>query len=173
MKIDWKHLATTEGYLSLKQELKVSQYKKPPWRKRDDLKLFYKIIGMAQSESNKTGLPVCEILDTWEKKRAEKTYSIHSYYSDYEFKPHTRYHFWPKPVGLKGLVRSARKSKHKSAAAEILRHQKENRLPKRKNKPRWPDNKAHKKKEHERGYYKRMFRLQKIEKNKLKKESVR
>ena len=72
MKIDWKHLATTFGYKSLKQAV-VENFSKLKYRnKKESYKLFRYVINRAQHYAHVQGLPVEEILTLWEEARGQR-----------------------------------------------------------------------------------------------------
>lgn len=104
MKIDWKHLATTEGYKSLKaayiRDIQMTLGKRMVIRSKGEkdeaFKLFQWVIGRAKHYSCHTGNPVSEILTEWEKKR---TYAWVNYYQDGR---QSKFH--PSSIKQKGLI---------------------------------------------------------------------
>jgi hypothetical protein len=74
MKIDWKHLATTPGYKSLKaayvKDVQEAAKQKSPMRKKDEfLRQFNWIINRAKHYSYQTGKSIETILNEWEEVR--------------------------------------------------------------------------------------------------------
>lgn len=74
MEIDWKHVATTDGYRSLKQAYirdvdKASREKHPMREKAVFLKQFQWVINRAKHYAHHTGKHIEEILFEWESKR--------------------------------------------------------------------------------------------------------
>lgn len=73
MKINWKQLAQSPGYKSLKAALIKDiggNGRNPSWRSKKELyKHFYWIIGRAKHYAHHIGLPVEEILRQWESDR--------------------------------------------------------------------------------------------------------
>lgn len=74
MKIDWKKLAQSPGYKSLKAAYirdvhEAGQSKRPMRKKAEFLKLFRRVIGMAQHYAVRTGKPVEQVINEWEEKR--------------------------------------------------------------------------------------------------------
>lgn len=78
MDINWKHLATTPGYKSLK-EAYASDIKKN-WRgKQESLRKFQWVLCRAKHYAHHTGRTIEEILNEWESKR---DYWWLNYYQD-------------------------------------------------------------------------------------------
>ena len=80
MKIDWKHLAATPGYMSLKKAyikdvLENKGCSKA--RKAEALRKFNWVIGRAKHYASKQGTEVWEVLNKWE---AARTYWWVNYY---------------------------------------------------------------------------------------------
>ena len=79
MNIDWKHLATTSGYQSLKaaytEEVKEAEREKvrfnrrPRREKEEFLKLFNWVISRAKHYAHHKNIPIEIILNEWEEKR--------------------------------------------------------------------------------------------------------
>ena len=78
MKIDWKYVATTEGYKSLKAayahdvqdaEKTRSKGRRPMRDKAEFLKKFKWVIARATHHADKLGVTLDVILDKWEKDR--------------------------------------------------------------------------------------------------------
>lgn len=74
MKIDWKYVATTPGYKSLKaaytHDVTEAAKRRHPMRKKAEfLKLFTWVIGRAKHYAHHTGKPIEEILNDWEEQR--------------------------------------------------------------------------------------------------------
>ena len=84
MKIDWKHLATTSGYKSLKatyvRDVRYASRQKRPMRdKAEYLRQFQWVINRAKHYANHTGKSIETILNEWEAKR---DYGWLNYYQD-------------------------------------------------------------------------------------------
>lgn len=84
MKIDWKHLATTTGYKSLKKayihDVKdAAKQKHPMRRKAEFIRHFQWVIGRASHYAHHTGKSIEYVLDGWEFKR---DYWWLNYYQD-------------------------------------------------------------------------------------------
>lgn len=74
MKIDWKKLAQSPGYKSLKAAYirdvhEAGQQPRPMRKKAEFLKLFRRVIGMSQHYAIRTGKPIEQVLNEWEEKR--------------------------------------------------------------------------------------------------------
>lgn len=139
MKIDWKHLATTEGYKSLKaayvHDVEEAAKQTHPMRKKAVfLKLFNWVISRAKHYSHHTGKPIDEILDGWEKGR--KYWWLNYYQSSKQPKFHSGS---KKSMGVKGVKKDIKKSGFSSK--EYLRKRVQQfikfSLPKRTKKARW------------------------------------
>lgn len=68
MKINWKTLAATPGYRSLKAEY-IRDLHRSGRSKAELLKHFYWVIGRAQHYASHRGISVVTILNEWEAKR--------------------------------------------------------------------------------------------------------
>jgi hypothetical protein len=89
MKIDWKHVATTPGYKSLKaayirdvQEAETyrNRFGRRPMREKEEfLHKFIWVIARAKHYAYKYERPIESILDHWEEKR---TYWWLNFYQD-------------------------------------------------------------------------------------------
>lgn len=84
MVIDWKHLATTPGYRSLKaayiHDVERSARERFPMRDKDVfLRKFRWVIGRAQHYAHILNVPIEEVLNRWEENR---TYWWLNYYQD-------------------------------------------------------------------------------------------
>jgi len=88
MKIDWKHLATTDGYKSLKAAYVKSVLRERKLnRSTDDLhKTFNKAISRAKQHAHFLGNSLEEVLNVLEIKRAERKHNWDSFYSDYHLR---------------------------------------------------------------------------------------
>lgn len=74
MPIDWKHLATTTGYKSLKaayiRDVQGSRRQKHPLRRKAEfLRKFQWVISRAKHYAYHTGESIESILNSWEEKR--------------------------------------------------------------------------------------------------------
>jgi len=109
MKIDWKHLATTEGYKSLKaayvKDVQEASTQKHPMRdKKEFLKRFNWVINRAKHHAHVKGLSISTILDFWEKSRG---YSW--WFGYYQNGQHPRLHKEKlKPMGINGFRKSCK-----------------------------------------------------------------
>lgn len=77
MKIDWKKLAKTEGYKSLKAAY-IKSVKREGSKGRF-LRKFYWVVNRAKNYSHSTKIPVDVVLTEWEKNRS---YGWLNYYSN-------------------------------------------------------------------------------------------
>ena len=85
MKIDWKYVATTEGYKSLKAAYAHDVYKKN--RSKKELREHFKwVIGRAIHYAHHENTTIDNILDNWEAKR---TMWWFGYYQDGRQSKHT------------------------------------------------------------------------------------
>ena len=78
MKINWKELAQSPGYLSLKAAyvrdvhkagMELARGRRPMRNKQEFLKLFRFVIDMAQHYAIRTDSTVADVLNDWESKR--------------------------------------------------------------------------------------------------------
>jgi len=76
MKINWKELAKSKGYKSLKMNISDTAIFS---NKKEDYKKFQWVINRAKHYANYTELSIETILDSWESKRS---YSWVNYYQD-------------------------------------------------------------------------------------------
>ena len=140
MKVDWKHLATTPGYLSLKDALiqnamGVRRHNRPT-DLAADRKKFYWVIGRAQHYAYHKGKSIEFFLNEWEEKR---DYTWHNFYQDSN-QPllHT---YSRKESGINGIRKYYKKwSKHsntsvKSRMCDVIADR--NKKSSVKVKPRW------------------------------------
>jgi hypothetical protein len=83
-KPDWKFIATTPGYKSLKAAYIKGKRSSCQWERRHAEEGFRLAISLAKRYSALSGKPIHEILNTWEKGH---TYgSMSSYYSNLKYK---------------------------------------------------------------------------------------
>lgn len=142
MKIDWKYLATTPGYKSLKaayiHDIRDAAKQKHPMREKTELlKKFNWVINRAKHHAYIKGVPISTILDFWE---ANRSYCWLNYYQDCaQPKLYTKK---LKPMGIKGIRKSYKTAwyfdpaKTKMRVMEAIQHQqKEASI---RTKPRWP-----------------------------------
>ena len=102
MKIDWKHLATTEGYKSLKNDVIRDIKSKRTFNSKENLwNRFHWIINRAKHYAHETGLTIENILNQWEAKR---NYWWVNYYQESNFQKLTRTST-VKKQGLTGLIK--------------------------------------------------------------------
>ena len=79
-KINWKYVATTKGYKSLKAAYIHDIQKNNQIRtKAEFLQHFYWVIGRAKHYAHNRNIPIEVVLNHWEKKR---TYWWLNYYQD-------------------------------------------------------------------------------------------
>jgi hypothetical protein len=86
MKIDWKSLAQSPGYKSLKAAYMADAHKagsvKHPMRSKEELyNTFRRAINCAKNHALRTGQPVEQVLNDWEFKR---DYWWYSFYGDHK-----------------------------------------------------------------------------------------
>jgi len=97
MKIDWKHLATTPGYMSLK-EAYITDVRKKNRTKAESIRKFQWVINRAKHYASHTGKTIEVILNEWEEKR---TYWWLNYYQNCaQPKFHSNSN---KPQGINGI----------------------------------------------------------------------
>ena len=143
MNIDWKHLAKTPGYRSLKaayckDALKAGLQKHPMRSKEELYKEFRKIIGVAQNNALHKNVTIESVLNEWEEKR--KGWWLGFYCNN-----HNKMHSCSiKPQGINGLVKYYKKvykSDPKKGMERIkvarLYASKRNSLKTNSRKPRW------------------------------------
>ena len=73
MKIDWKHLSKTSGYVSLKQAV-VKNIKQKHRSKKETYQMFYATINRAKHYAHKLNQSVEQVLNEWEEKRLGAKY---------------------------------------------------------------------------------------------------
>lgn len=103
MKIDWKHLATTTGYKSLKaayiHDVEEAVKQKRPLREKEEfLRLFRWVIGRAKHYSYRTGISIESILNEWEEDRGY--WWLNFYQPGKQPKLHSKS---IKPMGINGI----------------------------------------------------------------------
>ena len=106
MKIDWKHVATTPGYVSLKaaytHDVREAARKKHQMRKKAEfLKLFNWVINRAKHYAYHVGVPIDSILNDWEENRSY--WWLNYYQEGKQPKFHSKA---KKPIGIKGIRNS-------------------------------------------------------------------
>ena len=148
MKIDWKHLATTPGYISLKKATAESL----TWRwgptKKEAQKTFNEIISRAKNHAHVTGDSVADVLTNWEEIRNNKQ-RLSSFYSNHHM-PKARNKDSLERQGIKGGRKYNKQWNRDKQALKRLNCRminEVNRLASTKIKPRW--NMARKKREAE------------------------
>jgi len=82
MRIDWKSLAKSEGYRSLKAALikdvtKASRQQRPMRKKAEFYKLFRWVIARAKHYAFRKGVPIEVVLDGWESTRNRSWWLSH------------------------------------------------------------------------------------------------
>ena len=85
MKIDWKHVAQTKGYLSIKKAMKdLNEYR---WTRPSDIaaskKIFINLINRAKHYAYIKEVTLDAILDYWEAKRLHTKHEWRSFYGSY------------------------------------------------------------------------------------------
>jgi len=115
MKIDWKTVSSSEGYISIKaafdaiaaEQNKRSQrypntythYKKPELKH-----LFVKVINRAKHIHARTGIPIEVVLEKWETARKARKHPLFSFYCSTTVKEFEKLPINPKnPLGIRGL----------------------------------------------------------------------
>ena len=115
MKIDWKHLAKTEGYKSLKTAF-IKQNKSDSLRnKQEYYQRFQWVINRAKHYAIKMGVTLESVLNNWEHNR---DYGVLNYYQNSR-QPKIRVHKVLKPMGVKGFRKSCKKTWFHSDPQEI------------------------------------------------------
>lgn len=74
MKINWKHLCTTPGYLSLKKAVVVNFNVRKHRSKKETYQMFYATINRAKHYAHHLNKSLEEILNGWEEKRLATKY---------------------------------------------------------------------------------------------------
>lgn len=142
MKIDWKAVAASPGYKSIKAALIADLNRKRPHRSKEaNIKLFHWVICRAKHYANYENTTLEEILNRWETKRKEVQANWwFGYYSDfkqprYRKKTFTRnlvkYHKKQKPYGRDGI------RKKRELLLSQLKHQAKIKRESLGKKPRW------------------------------------
>jgi hypothetical protein len=143
MKIDWKYVATTRGYKSLKAAyITTVQNGRNFKNKKELLNDFNKIISRAKYHANLYDITIDKVLDAWEDKR---DYNWRSFYSDHNNKLFKKIlNIKLHPQGVKGYKKYLKrwamhnKSNIKKHICEYIQRKHKNNLSeKRKKKPRW------------------------------------
>lgn len=98
MKIDWKYIATTPGYVSLKATL-VKELTGRFANRSNAYERFNWIIARAKHYANQRGTTLDVILNEWEE---ERSYNWYSFYSNHN-KP--KLGTGTKPVGIRGVLK--------------------------------------------------------------------
>lgn len=107
MKIDWKALAKTEGYISLKEAYAVSLLREFRWRtnypaeKRQLHRKFMQAIGKVKSEASILGISMKVVINSWELQRAKEKHGWDSFYGPHHRKISNSGVL--KPLGIRGL----------------------------------------------------------------------
>lgn len=138
MKIDWKHLASTTGYKSLKaayiKDVQEASKRSRSMRKKDEfLELFNWVICRAKHYAHHTGKTIEQILDEWESKR---TYWWLNYYQDCrqpKFKTGS-----VKAMGVNGLRKYYKRQGYDPETIKSLLQKFNKEAKSRKAKLRWP-----------------------------------
>jgi hypothetical protein len=96
MKINWKHLATTPGYRSLKAAYirdvqKATRSARPMRDKTEFLKKFIWVIGRAKHYAQHFEVPIAIILNEWESKRNYWWLNYYQECNQPKFHTHNRY----------------------------------------------------------------------------------
>lgn len=133
MKIDWKHLATTVGYKSLKAAY-INGIKRSFGTKAEEIRQFQWVINRAKHYAHHTGASIESILNLWEKKR---DYSWQNYYQNSN---QPKFHSGAKdPMGVDGYRESCKKANYSHVSSYVSdfikrKHKKDS----TKKKQRWP-----------------------------------
>lgn len=82
MKINWKEVSKSKGYISCKQGM--IQCRKQSFSNKESLyKKFQWILGKAKHYSHILNIPIEEVLNIWEE---ERNYSWENFYQNHEIK---------------------------------------------------------------------------------------
>ena len=136
--IDWKHLATTDGYRSLKAAYihdvqEASRQKRPIRGKSEFLRKFQWVISRAKHYAHHTGRPIEVILNEWEEKRSYWWLNYYQEGGQPKFHSNSK-----KPMGIKGIAKHYKTTySHNPERAAKRMREFVNRDNKKKTKPRW------------------------------------
>ena len=130
--IDWKHLATTTGYKSLK-EAYISDVQNKHRSKKESLRKFQWVINRAKHYAHHTGKSMEAILNEWEAKR--DYWWLNYYQSGRQPKFHSDS---TKTMGLRGMIKYCKNSyRHDHARRRLRIIELKRTLREKKTKPRW------------------------------------
>lgn len=153
MKINWKEVAQSPGYKSLKQAV-IDEHNRGAMFKRRGCsnyghgnryqEKFKFAISRATHYAYKRGVPLEVILNEWEEKR---TYNFMNYYGDTNF---PKLHLNAlEPVGIRGVIKRTRKrhsfdNTHRKqyVCSAIMRHHKDM-VKQSTRKPRWSNDRKY------------------------------
>ena len=151
MKIDWKKLAQSPGYKSLKAAYirdvrEAANRKDSVQKKKEFLRLFRKVINMAQHRAIRLDISVEQVLNEWENIRDHWWLN---YYSDYHLKklpsgkprnvkPQRPETYWRKDNWYSPVDRFKQTRKEKTRLAKFNREHVDG-----KKKPRWHSERKH------------------------------
>lgn len=135
MKLDWKFIALTPGYKSLKAAYIVDVNRKYGRPKEELYKQFQWVIALAKHYSSKTGKSVDQVLTSWE---VDRTYGWTSFYACHNLpKLHSN---CLKPLGVNG-IRNYHKTAWFSSSEQEVKHKVcrfiQDQQPRRSKKKRW------------------------------------
>ena len=95
---DWKKFSASPGYISLKAAM-TNDYKRSGRDRKELMKLFRRVIVLAQNHAHHMGVPPEEILNAWEHMRDHWWLN---FYSEYHM-PKMRAKDSLQPQGINGL----------------------------------------------------------------------
>jgi len=141
MEIDWKHLATTPGYMSMKAAVAEEAKCTAKWKHKPDpryVESFNFAINRAKHYAHHNNVPIENVLNNWELNR---TFNFISYYTNHHFpKLHNKS---LKPCGIRGNLKRCKKQRYYSVTEKrdrrdcMLRTLQAFNQDKRIKKPRW------------------------------------
>lgn len=119
MKINWKIVCKSPGYISLKKAYIVSVSKKVSKREKSEyLDKFNQIINRAKHHAYVNNTTIDKILNLWESTR---TYYWRSYYNFYNKNFRKKHSNSLKPLGMKGRLKQRKKNMYNFGDSRIKR----------------------------------------------------
>lgn len=145
MKINWKHLATTPGYISLKKAVVENFSKKKHRSKKESYQLFYYVINRAKHYAHHLNKSIEEVLNEWEEKRGHR-WIIGYYPCDRHsscFPKLNKKCATVRPVSLKeaykkGYFKERDPVRRKKLRCALIVREQQNKSKRKGNKARWP-----------------------------------
>ena len=84
MKVNWKALAKSNGYKSLKAAYVTTVQHEAKWGRKENLyNDFRRIIGLATNHAHFTNLSIESVLNTWEEDRSHSGWNWRMHYNEY------------------------------------------------------------------------------------------